>query len=180
MAHKVTIIGGGSYNWTPTLVKDLLLRNSLRDSELVLMDIDPDRLAEVHRYCEFLQARIGSNWKITSTTGLVKALDSADAVILSISTGGYEAMHLDYTIPEKYGIYHTVGDTLGPGGISRALRNIPVVIDIARQMERVCPDAWLINITNPLARLRCYGWIHWIAMILIYMACPDSIMATCI
>jgi len=98
------------------------------------------------------------------------ALDGADAVGVAISTGGLEAMDHDYTIPQKYGVYHAVGDTVGPGGISRTLRNVPVFVDLARRMEQRCPDAWMLHVTNPLAQItravtkatdiKCVGLCH--------------------
>jgi len=170
MAYKIVIIGGGSYNWTPTIAKDLFLQKSLHNSELMLVDIDPVRLKHLHKYCEFLDDKIRNNWTVSSSNNLDRALDSADAVILTISVGGLDAMQLDWDIPEKYGIYHTVADTLGPGGISRTLRNVPVVTGIVRKMEQHCPNAWLINITNPLTQIveavyktssiKCVGLCH--------------------
>jgi alpha-galactosidase len=89
----------------------------------------------------------------TGTTDQREALDGADYVVVSISTGGFESMRPDVEIPEKYGIRQSVGDTVGPGGIVRALRNIPVLVGIARDMEDCCPDAWMLNITNPMTAL---------------------------
>ncbi len=169
MGCKVVFIGGGSYAWTPTLAGDLFLRESLKDSHLVLVDTDSKAAEDLKTYCEIMADKIGCGWRIT-VEELESALQSADYVCVSISTGGFEAMHKDYTIPEKYGIYHTVGDTVGPGGISRTLRNVPVFIDIARKMERLCPDAWMIHVTNPLSQLtraitmmtsiKCVGLCH--------------------
>ncbi len=152
MSIKVVLIGGGSYNWTPTLAKDLFLREGIAGSELVLVDIDPDALELLRRYCSVLAEKCGTGWNVRAAE-LDEALDGADTVCISISTGDVEAMHLDYTIPEKFGVYHTVADTVGPGGISRTLRNVPVFLDIARRMERLCPEAWLVHVTNPLNQL---------------------------
>lgn len=169
MGCKVVLIGGGSYAWTPTFATDLFLREGLKGSELVLVDIDKVAASDMKHYCELLLEKLSCGWKVT-VDGLDSALEGADVVCVSISTGGLEAMAKDYDIPEKYGIYHTVGDTVGPGGISRTLRNIPVFIDIARKMEKICPDAWMVHVTNPLSQLtravsmmtkiKCVGLCH--------------------
>ena len=130
----------------------ICLRKSLSGSELVLVDINKTAAETMKKYCEKMLEVRGANWKVT-VDELDSALEDASIVCISISTGGLNAMALDYDIPEKYGIYHTVGDTVGPGGIFRSLRNIPVFIDIARKMERICPDAWLVHVTNPLSQL---------------------------
>ncbi|GAG36968.1 unnamed protein product, partial [marine sediment metagenome] len=99
---------------------------------------------------------------VQKTTDTDRALDGADFVLVTISTGGLKAMRPDLEIPEKYDIRHTVGDTVGPGGWSRAVRNIPVFHDFARRMKRLCPDAWMLNFSNPLTVLtrvphKCFG-----------------------
>ena len=169
MSFKIVLIGGGSCNWTPSLAKDLFMREGLKGSELVLVDIDRDAARLLQAYCRLAAERIGTGWKV-SVAGCRKALDGADLVCASISTGGFEAMHRDYTIPEQFGLYHTVGDTVGPGGISRTLRNVPVFAGFARTMERLCPQAWMVHVTNPLSQLtrtfakvssvRCVGLCH--------------------
>jgi alpha-galactosidase/6-phospho-beta-glucosidase family protein len=93
---------------------------------------------------------------VRTTTNQRDALDGADYVVVSISTGGFKSMRQDLEIPERFGIRQSVGDTVGPGGVMRALRNIPVLVGIARDMEERCPDAWLLNITNPMTAL-CRG-----------------------
>lgn len=152
MACKIVFVGGASFLWTGRFATDLFLKESLRGSRLVLVDIDPDALALVAGYCRLRNTQTGAGWEIT-TANLDAALEGADYVMLSIAVGGLEAFDRDYRIPEKYGVFHTVGDTVGPAGISRVLRNVPVFVDVARRMERVCPDAWMIHVTNPLAQL---------------------------
>lgn len=169
MGCKVVIIGGGSYNWTPTLAGDLFSREGLRGSELVLVDINRTGAEVMKKYCEMMIQALGTDWKV-SVEELEKALQDATVVCISISTGGLKAMDLDYHIPEKYGVYHTVGDSVGPGGIARTLRNVPVFLNIARKMEKLCPDAWLVHVTNPLSQLtravcmetsiKCVGLCH--------------------
>lgn len=178
MGYKIAFIGGGSVLWTPRLGADLLLEPSLEGSELALSDIDPDAAELMVRYLGRMNERLGSGWKIKAG-GMEEALDSADIVTVSISTGGFEAMALDYSIPEKYGVFHTVGDTVGPGGISRSLRNIPVFLGIAGKMNRLCPDAHMLHVTNPLSQLtravaksglvKCCGLCHEYIAILNFM-----------
>lgn len=149
---KIVMIGGGSVLWTPRLGCDLFLEPALDGAELCLVDIDP---LAVKRTAACLRAAVsqhGLHWKIR-VADLDTALKKADLVLVSISTGGFDAMMNDYSIPERFGIYHTVGDTVGPGGISRALRNIPVFTGIARQDEPSLPDAWMLHVTNPLTQL---------------------------
>ena len=149
---KIVIIGGGSVLWTPRLGCDFLLEDALDGCELVLTDIDREAAKLCAAYLSAANKQLKKHWKI-SVSGIDSALKGADLVLVSISTGGFEAMAVDYGVPEKYGVYHTVGDTTGPGGISRSLRNIPVFIDIARKMNRLCPDAWMLHVTNPLTQL---------------------------
>lgn len=150
---KVVLIGGGSYAWAPQLIRDLFTTPALQGGTLVLHDIDPEPLELVYTLgCKLLEAH-DSGWQLQRTTSLAEALPGAQLVVLTITTGGLEAMRADIEIPEKYGVYQSVGDTVGPGGLSRALRNIPVVVDIAKQMSQLCPEAWLLNYTNPMTTL---------------------------
>ncbi len=150
---QVTIIGGGSYQWTPELMADLFGTESLRGMHLVLEDIDPAPLAKMEPLANQLSAAMDAKATVSATTDQRRALDGADFVIVTISTGGFETMAFDLDIPARHGIRQSVGDTVGPGGINRALRNIPVMAGIARDVEDVCPDAWLLNITNPMTVL---------------------------
>ncbi len=155
MTCKIVFVGGGSFLWTERFAIDLFLKKPLRGSRLVLVDKDREALDLVAGICRLANEKAGADWSI-ETAELDDALAGAHYVIVSISTGGLEAFELDYRIPEKYGVFHSVGDTVGPAGISRTLRNVPVFIDIARRMEQTCPDAWMIHVTNPLAQLtRC-------------------------
>jgi alpha-galactosidase len=167
--QKIVFIGGGSYGWTPTLARDLFVRPGLRGSSLILVDINPEAAEELKAYCRELSRRFDCGWEVDTAT-LEEALPGADVVCASIAVGGLEAMHQDYHIPEEFGVYHCVGDTVGPGGISRTLRHVPVFVDFARQMERHCPDAWFIHVTNPLSQItravskatsiKCAGLCH--------------------
>jgi len=166
---KITIIGGGSYGWTKVIVTDLCMQQDL-EGEIVLEDIDPDTIKLTEPLCRMISERAGGRFSIRSTTDQTDALSGADYVILTISTGRLATMYHDLEIPRKYGIHQPVGDTVGPGGLSRGLRNIPVVVEIAREMERVCPSAWFFNYTNPMTTLtrsvhkyssiRCIGLCH--------------------
>ncbi|HET9730779.1 MAG TPA: hypothetical protein VFR41_15215 [Acidimicrobiia bacterium] len=153
MAPRIVIIGGGSYQWVPKLVIDLVNTASLAQAEIVLHDIDPAPLPEMQAFVEHIAELKGVPMRASATTDRARALEGADFVVVTISTGGFASMRHDLEIPVRFGIHQSVGDTVGPGGISRALRNIPVLVDIARDMERICPDAWLLNLTNPMTTL---------------------------
>jgi len=150
---RVVLIGGGSVNWTPAILTDLVTRPELEGSTAVLVDIDSEALELTLAFGQRLLAEAGRHWTLEASTERRVALRDADYVILTIAVGGLDAMEHDLAIPLKYGVYQSVGDTVGPGGLSRALRHIPVVYEIARDMEDVCPWAWLINYTNPMTTL---------------------------
>jgi alpha-galactosidase/6-phospho-beta-glucosidase family protein len=149
---RICFVGGGSYNWMPKLLGDLALTPDL-EGTIVLHDLNPTALDDIQRYGRKVMQRTGSHFEIETTTDLERGLDGAKFVVVTITTGGLETMSLDLDIPEKHGIYQSVGDTVGPGGVSRALRNVPVMVGIAQAMERRCPDAWMLNLTNPLTVL---------------------------
>jgi alpha-galactosidase/6-phospho-beta-glucosidase family protein len=150
---KIVIVGGGSYSWGPQFIRDFAITPELSGCSIVLHDINPESLNLVYRLGEKIIGAVGGGYDLEKTLSLDEALTDADFVILTITTGGLEAMRHDLEIPEKYGIFQSVGDTVGPGGLARGLRNIPVVLDIARKMEEICPDAWLLNYTNPMTTL---------------------------
>jgi alpha-galactosidase len=150
---RIVIVGGGSFQWVPTLTTDLALTRSVQGAEIVLLDVDAARLARTTPVVEHVNELTGARFSVRATTDQRAALRGADFVMVNITTGGFESMALDLDIPWRYGIRQPGGDTLGPGGISRALRNIPVIVGIAREMEDVCADAWLLNLTNPMTAL---------------------------
>lgn len=150
---QVTIIGGGSYQWGPKLITDLLGVEALAGMELVLEDIDPAPLEPLGAYARRAVETTGAACSVRTTTDQREALDGADFVIVTISTGGFASMSVDLEVPARYGIFQSVGDSVGPGGISRSLRNVPVLVGIGHDMEDLCPDAWLLNITNPMSCL---------------------------
>ncbi len=153
MSTQVTIIGGGSYQWAPELMADLFGTPALAGMKLVLQDIDPAPLPKMEALAHKVSDALEAKASITSTTDRKAALSGADFVIVCISTGGFASMAVDLAVPAAHGITQTVGDSVGPGGINRALRNVPVLVAIAQDMQAVCPDAWLFNITNPMTTL---------------------------
>jgi len=153
MAPKITIAGGGSTHWTPKLLVDFANTESLRDAHVTLMDISPKRLPDMSRVAEHIASKRGIGLKAVTTTDLAEGLEGAEAVIVGLSVGGFASMRHDIEIPARYGVRQPVGDSVGPGGISRALRSVPVIVEIAETMTEVCPDALLINVSNPLSAL---------------------------
>ncbi len=154
---KIAFIGAGSTVFARNILGDCLLTDSLRESEFALFDIDPQRLKDSEMMLNNLNRNTGGYGKIVSYTDRREALRDADYVICAIQVGGYEPCTVtDFEVPKKYGLRQTIGDTLGIGGIFRALRTLPVFEDIARDMEEVCPDAWLLNYVNPMAILTGY------------------------
>lgn len=150
---KITFIGGGSVQWTTGLVVDMVLTKTLAGADLVLHDIDPGALDLLSRACKRIVDQLNGDLQITTTMERAIALRDADFVILCVSIGGLPAMRNDLEIPERYGVYQSVGDTVGPGGLARGLRHIPFAVAVAREMEMLCPDAWLLNLTNPMTTI---------------------------
>jgi alpha-galactosidase len=151
---KIVFIGAGSTVFARNLLRDLFTFPELHESTVHLMDIDADRLRDSETVAMRVANEAGATPKILSTTDRREALKGADYVVNMIQVGGYEpATVTDFQIPEKYGLRQTIGDTLGIGGIMRGLRTIPVMLDIARDMEELCPDALLLNYSNPMAIL---------------------------
>ncbi len=149
---KITLIGAGSVVFTRNLCSDILLTPALQESTIVLMDINPERLALANDLVQALVEQRGLKAKVQATTNRREAVQDADYVVTTFQQGGLEAYALDIEIPQKYGVEQCVGDTLGPGGVFRALRTIPVLLDLSRDMDEVAaPDALLINYVNPMA-----------------------------
>src|SRR6204780_2719414 len=132
---------------------DLFGTPSLAGMHLVLQDIDPDPLPKMEALAHKLIEALESKATVAVTTDQEAALEGADFVIVCISTGGFRSMAVDLDVPAAHGITQTVGDSVGPGGINRALRNVPVLVGIGHDMEEICPGAWLFNITNPMTTL---------------------------
>lgn len=170
MHVKVVIIGAGSTVFTPGLIADLVNSASLRHATVALVDIDPEALEVMTRLAKRIGSEKGVDLKIEATTDRRQALPGATFVTTTIAVGGAKGWEHDVRIPERYGVYQTVGDTVGPGGVFRALRHVPELVAIAHDMEELCPDAWLFNYTNPLtanvravhkaSSIRCIGLCH--------------------
>jgi alpha-galactosidase len=156
---RITFIGAGSIGFTRTLVRDILTFDRLKNAELVLMDIDQERLD----FAEKSVRRIIELGKypatVRSTRNRAEALQGADVVMVTILAGGVQVWRHDIEIPKKYGIDINVGDTRGPSGIFRALRTIPEMLAIVKDMEKYCPSAMMLNYTNPMAML-CRAMQH--------------------
>ena len=157
---KITFMGAGSTVFARNVIGDCLCTEILRDATFALYDIDGQRLKESETILEAMRRAKGGYGRIECYLGADQrreALRGADFVVNAIQVGGYEPCTvIDFEIPKKYGLRQTIADTLGIGGIMRALRTIPVMDDFARDMAEVCPDAWLLNYTNPMAMLTGY------------------------
>jgi alpha-galactosidase len=149
---KVAFIGAGSTVFARNLTVDLLSFDSLRDStELALMDIDEERLRISETVARRVADHFGGDAKITATTDRRVALDGADYVVTMMQVGGYRpATITDFDVPKRFRLRQTIADTLGVGGIMRGLRTIPVLLDMCREMEELCPDALLLQYVNPM------------------------------
>ena len=157
---KITFMGAGSTVFAKNVLGDCMCSDVLADSEIALYDIDAKRLAESEAMLNSINEQKGGKAKIKCYHGVENrkdALRGADFVVNAIQVGLYDPCTItDFEIPKKYGLRQTIGDTLGRGGIMRTLRTIPVLDDFARDMREVCPDAWFLNYTNPMAMLSGY------------------------
>jgi len=157
---KITFMGAGSTIFARNVIGDSMCSEAIRDSVFALYDINAERLEESRTILEAMRITMGGYGKIECYCGVEnrkEALRGASFVVNAINVGGYDPCTItDFEIPKKYGLRQTIADTLGIGGIMRALRTIPVVSDFARDIEEVCPDAWFLNYTNPMAMLTGY------------------------
>jgi len=156
MGKKFTFIGAGSLGFTTELVKDILSFKAFNDCEIHLMDIHEGRLAYATRAVEKMVVARKCNATVHPTTDRKKALEGADGVLITILQGGVDVWRHDIEIPKAYGVDINVGDTRGPSGVMRFLRSAPVMLDILRDVEALCPDAVVLNYTNPMAMLCSY------------------------
>lgn len=167
---KLAFVGGGSYTWAPRIIKDIMLKKTLAAIDFFLLDTDASRAAHIGRLGRKMNEDLNADHRFIVTSEEREAFAGCDFVIVCISTGGLDAMQFDLDIPEKYGIYQTVGDTVGPGGWSRNLRNVPVFNRLADTIAELSPNAVVLNYTNPMAcltkafcartRLRTVGLCH--------------------
>ena len=155
---KIAFMGAGSTAFVRNIIGDCMCTEALRDSHFALYDIDGERLKESKALIDALNAGInGNRATVTAHLGVRSrktALRGAEFVVNAIQVGGYRpATVIDFEVPKKYGLRQTIGDTVGIGGIFRALRTIPVMLEFARDIEEVAPDAWFLNYTNPMAMI---------------------------
>ena len=150
----VTFVGAGSIEFTRNVVTDLCSYPEFRGGlHLALYDINAERLAHAERLAQRISAQTGAAATVSATRDRREALQGARYVINEVQVGGYDATRADFDIPARYGVRQTIGDTLGIGGIFRGLRTIPVTTALARDMHDVCPDAYLLSYSNPMAML---------------------------
>ena len=154
---KITFMGAGSSVFAKNVLGDSMMTPALAESTIALYDIDADRLNDSKMMLDNLTKNCGNKAKLDVYLGVENrkaALKDANYVVNAIQVGGYDPCTItDFEIPKKYGLRQTIADTLGIGGIFRALRTIPVIFDFAKDMEEVCPNAWFLNYTNPMAML---------------------------
>src|SRR6478609_8817813 len=150
---RIAFVGAGSVEFTRDLLGDILSFPELADATIALHDIDPERLATGEAMARWTNQALGAHATIEAHLDRRAALEDCDHVINMIQVGGHEATLIDFEIPKRHGLRQTIGDTLGIGGIFRSLRTIPVMLGIAADMSELCPDAWLLNYTNPMAML---------------------------
>jgi alpha-galactosidase len=150
---RIAFIGAGSVVFTKNLLGDILWFPELRDVEIALHDIDADRLATAEAMARYVARERAASPTITAHANREAALDGADYVINMVQIGGHEATLLDFELPTRYGLRQTIADTLGIGGIFRTLRTADHMLALGREMAVLCPGAWLLNYTNPMAML---------------------------
>lgn len=151
---KITFLGAGSTVFAKNVLGDCMQTPSLQDFEIALYDINPERLRDSEMMLNNLKKTSGSNARITAYTDRKEALRGAKYVVNAIQVGGYDPCTItDFEVPKKYGLRQTIADTLGIGGLFRNLRTIPVMLEFANDIQEVCPDAWFLNYTNPMAVL---------------------------
>jgi alpha-galactosidase len=150
---RIALIGAGSVIWTRCLMTDMLGFPEHAGSTISLMDIDPVRLETARKTVERLVEQVGAPARVEATLDRRQAVAGADYVIYAVQVGMHQATLLDFEIPARYGLRQTIADTVGVGGIFRGLRTIPVMLDLLRDMEEVCPGALLLNYVNPMSIL---------------------------
>ena len=150
---KFAFIGAGSFGFTRGLVRDILTFPAFKDAEIALMDINPTRLSYIKQAVDMIVEEGNYPATVTATLDRKEALENADGVLITILSGGVNVFRTDIEIPKKYGVDINVGDTRGPSGIFRFLRTAPEMLEICRDVEKYCPDAIVLNYTNPMAML---------------------------
>src|SRR5882757_2187820 len=153
MGANITVVGGGSYHWAPRLLADFANTPSLNNARVVLHDLDAERMKLMQDLGGEIARRRGISMTVEAEGDRRRALAGADFVITAFSVGGFDSMQHDIEIPQRFGIRQPIGDSVGPGGVLRSLRSVPVLLDIARDVEALAPDAWFLNVTHPLTAL---------------------------
>src|SRR5712692_4598633 len=149
---KIAFIGAGSTVFARRLLTDILSFPELAGAQVALHDLDAERLGSSEIVAGRVAQALGAHPTITANTDRRAALDGADYAICMIQVGGYRpSTVVDFEVPKRYGLRQTIADTLGIGGIMRGLRTIPVLLEMCAEMEELCPDAWFLNYTNPMA-----------------------------
>ncbi len=150
---KIVLIGVGSHSFGPMTLRDLMQCPDLRGTHLALVDIAPDKLDRMTRLAHRMNHTWDAGFEITSTTDRCEALPGAEIVVTAIERRRYEMWRMDIEIPRKHGCGHLYGENGGPGGLFHTLRQVPPMLEIAHDIGRLCPDAWLVNMSNPESRL---------------------------
>jgi len=150
---KISFIGGASMTWMPTFSRELLACKELAGSTIVLMDIDAEHLRVMEQYINRMKADMQADVNIVATTDRAAALTGADFVVITFMAGGHDYWATDLNIPLKYGLQTPKGMSIGPGGLLQGLKAIPMIVEIAEEMEQLCPKAKLINYTNPMSSI---------------------------
>src|SRR4051794_30844379 len=145
------MIGAGSVVFSKNLTGDILGFEEFKDATFSYMDIDAERLDVGANLCRKVARAVGANPKIEATLDRREALRGADFVINMVQVGGFNSTLVDFEIPRKYGLNFTIADTTGPGGIFRALRTFPILKGLCQDMQQLCPNAWLLNYSNPMS-----------------------------
>jgi len=149
---KITYLGAGSA-FAPVLSKDIFQIPGLEKGELCLVDIDPERLDLSQRATKIVNEKLKTKWNITASTDREEVMSDSDFIINTIEVSGVQTVKYDYEVPLKYGVDQCIGDTVGPGGIMKALRTIPPWLEILKDAERLCPKAYVLNYTNPMSMM---------------------------
>ena len=151
---KIVLIGAGSAQFGYGTLGEIFSSDVLNDSEVALLDINPDALRTVHGTAEAFVQQHGLPTLVTATTDRTKALQGADFVIISIEVGDrFELWDQDRTIPQQYGIQQVYGENGGPGGLFHSLRIIPPILEICADVRAICPEAYVFNYSNPMSRI---------------------------
>ena len=154
---KIVLIGAGSTEFTPGLLADLVGSPSLRDSEVALVDIDPWAVDTMVGLARRLATERGADLVVSGTTDRREALPGADFVTTTIAVGGARGWETDVRVPEKYGVYQTVGDSVGPGGVFRALRHVPEIVAHRPRHGRALPGCLALQLHQPAVARSCAG-----------------------